>query len=146
MSRFCGRTHRICPPVSVCSKQPQRILSVDAELKRSGIGQKLIIEARDANGRKTRPDASLVKLLIKAHDLNRKLIRGGGARIASIARDEGLSGSYMTRLVRLAYLSPDITQAILDGRQPVDLTAAKLKRTHTLPLEWDQQKVVLGFA
>ena len=52
----------------------------------------------------------------------------------------------MTRLVRLAYLSPEITRAILDGRQPVDLTAAKLKRTHTLPLDWDQQKVVLGFA
>jgi hypothetical protein len=78
--------------------------------------------------------------------LNRKLIRGGGATIDSIARDEGLSGSYMTRLARLAYLSREIAQAILDSRQPVDLTAAKLKRTHTLPLDWDQQKAVLGFA
>lgn len=133
-------------PASTYLEEPPRILSVTAELQRSGMGQKLIIEGRDANGQKTRPDASLVKLLIKAHDLNRKLIRDGGATIASIARDEGLSGSYMTRLVRLAYLSPEITQAILDGRQPVDLTAAKLKRTHILPLDWDQQKVVLGFA
>jgi hypothetical protein len=38
-----------------------------------------------------------------------------------------VSPSYFTRLVRLSYLAPDITEAILDGRHPRDLTAALLQ-------------------
>jgi hypothetical protein len=47
---------------------------------------------------------------------------------------EGVSSSYFTRLVRLSYLAPDITHAILDGRQPRDLTAEKLLEHSRLPL------------
>ena len=42
---------------------------------------------------------------------------------AALAKREGGSPSYFTRLVRLSYLAPEIAQAILDGRQPRDLTA-----------------------
>jgi site-specific DNA recombinase len=44
------------------------------------------------------------------------------------------------------YLAPDITQAILDGRQPSDLTAEKLLEHSRLPLAWHDQRIVLGFA
>ena len=57
-----------------------------------------------------------------------------------------MSPSYFTRLVRLSYLAPDITQAILDGRQPCDLTTAKLLAHSRLPLTWREQRRVLGFA
>jgi hypothetical protein len=56
-----------------------------------------------------------------------------------------VSRSYFTRLIRLSYLAPDITQAILDGRQPRDLTADKLLAHSRLPLTWDAQRRVLGF-
>jgi hypothetical protein len=46
----------------------------------------------------------------------------------------------------LSYLAPDITQAILDGRQPPDLTAEKLLEHSRLPLAWHDQRIVLGFA
>jgi site-specific DNA recombinase len=72
-------------------------------------------------------------------------VNGNGASLAAIARREGLTGSYVTRIVRLSFLSPDITRAILDGRHPPDLTAAKLTRMPRLPLDWSQQKRVLGF-
>ena len=49
-------------------------------------------------------------------------------------------------LVRLGYLAPDITQAILDGRQPPDLSADKLLAHSRLPLAWGEQRTVLGFA
>ena len=65
---------------------------------------------------------------------------------AALARREGVSPSYFTRLVRLSYLAPDITQAILDGRQPRDLTADKLLAHSRLPLIWHEQRTVLGFA
>jgi len=45
-----------------------------------------------------------------------------------------VSSSYFTRLVRLSYLAPDITHAILDGRQTRDLTAEKLLEHSRLPL------------
>jgi hypothetical protein len=48
--------------------------------------------------------------------------------------------------LRLSYLAPDITQAILDGRQPSDLTAEKLLEHSRLPLAWLDQRIVLGFA
>ena len=40
----------------------------------------------------------------------------------------------------------DITQAILDGRQPCDLTTEKLLEHSRLPLAWHDQRIVLGFA
>jgi hypothetical protein len=65
---------------------------------------------------------------------------------AALAQREGVSRSYFTRLVRLSYLAPDITQAILDGRQPRDLTAEKLLEHSRLPLAWHDQRATLGFA
>jgi transposase len=47
---------------------------------------------------------------------------------------------------RLLYLAPDITHAILDGRQPRDLTAEKLLEHSRLPLTWHDRRTALGFA
>ncbi len=47
--------------------------------------------------------------------------------------------------MKLAFLAPDIVQAILEGRQPVDLTAARLMRLSNLPASWEDQRRLLGF-
>ena len=90
------------------------------------------------------PDARLIKLLIKAHRFNTKLVEGDSMPFAALAKREGVSRSYFTRLVRLSYLAPDITQAILDGRQPRDLTAEQLLAHSRLPLAWQEQRTLLG--
>ena len=69
-----------------------------------------------------------------------------GVPLSELAKQEGVSPSYFTRLLRLSYLAPDITQAILDGRQPRILTADKLLAHSRLPLTWHEQRTVLGFA
>jgi hypothetical protein len=56
------------------------------------------------------------------------------------------SRSYFTRVIRLRYFAPDITQAILDGHQPRDFTAEKLLEHSRLPLAWHHQRTALGFA
>ncbi len=142
---LCKDTQDVVPAAACPGNTPRMTLSVPAELKRAGMGTKMIIDTHDGNGKKKRPDRSLVKLIIKAHALNRELVNGNGASLAAIARREGLTGSYVTRIVRLSFLSPDITRAILDGRHPPDLTAAKLTRMPRLPLDWSQLKRVLGF-
>src|SRR5215470_4669072 len=93
-----------------------------------------------------KPDARLIKLLIKARRFNAALVGSDGVPFAALAKREGMSPSYFTRLVRLSYLAPDITQSILDGRQPRDLTAKKLLEHSRLPLAWHDQRTVLGFA
>jgi hypothetical protein len=51
---------------------------------------------------------------------------------------------YVTRILRLAYLAPDIIEAILAGRQPCELTLACLLMTE-LPLDWHAQREALRF-
>ena len=92
------------------------------------------------------PDMRLIKLLLRVRRFNATLAHSEGVPFAALAEREGVSRSYFTRLVRLSYLAPDITQAILDGRQPRDLTAEKLLEHSRLPLAWHDQRIVLGFA
>jgi site-specific DNA recombinase len=57
-----------------------------------------------------------------------------------------MGGPYAARLIRLNYFAPDIVAAILDGKQPVDLTANKLMADTRIPLDWRAQRAALGFA
>ena len=93
-----------------------------------------------------KPDRRLIKLLIQARRFDAALVGSDGMPFAALAKREGVSPSYFTRLVRLSYLAPDFTQAILEGRQPPALTADKLLAHSRLPLTWHDQRNVLGLA
>ena len=88
---------------------------------------------------------STVHLLLRDKASWVEPLSSDGVPFAALAKREGVSPSYFTRLVRLSYLAPDITQAILDGRQPRDLTADKLLAHSRVPLAWHEQRTVLGF-
>ena len=105
----------------------------------------MLIDATDPFAT-AKPDARLIKLLIKAHRFNTALVGSDGVPFTALAKREGVSPSYFTRLIRLSYLAPDVTQAILDGCQPCNLTADKLLAHSRLPLTWHEQRTVLGFA
>ena len=51
---------------------------------------------------------------------------------------------YVGRLIRLAFLAPDIVESIVEGRQPTTLTAEALTRHIALPLSWRSQRTVLN--
>jgi site-specific DNA recombinase len=121
------------------------ILSVPVRLRRAGREIRMVIDGTDPFT-VAKPDGRLIKLLLRARRFNATLAKGEGVPFAAIAQQEGVSRSYFTRLVRLSYLAPDITQAILDGRQPHDLTAEKLLEHSRLPLAWHDQRIALGFA
>jgi hypothetical protein len=63
----------------------------------------------------------------------------------SIAESAGVSRSYFARLVKISFLAPDITKAILEGRHPPELTAGRLITHARLPLDWKEQRTALGF-
>jgi len=126
-------------------KADRLTLTVLARLKRAGLGTKMVIDGTAGRGRKGKADPSLAKLIVKGHVFRDKLIKGEGASLSDIAVRQGVTRSYFTRLVRLTFLAPDITRAILEGRQPQTLTAAKLKEASRLPLGWPEQREVLEF-
>jgi len=132
-------------PLPSVSDEESQTLSVPIRLRRAGREITMRIDGTDPFAT-AKPDARLVKLLIRARRFNAALVGSDGVPFAALAKREGVSPSYFTRLVRLSYLAPDITEAILDGRQPPDLTADKLLAHSRLPLGWHEQKAVLGFA
>jgi len=121
------------------------LLSFPTKLFRIGQGKRLVIDAAAKPGIAGKPDPKLIKLLVRAHYLKEKLRGSHGARIADVAMREKLSPSYVALLLRLTFLAPDITRAILEGRQPAGFTAQKLV-TPMLPLAWPEQRRALGFA
>jgi DNA invertase Pin-like site-specific DNA recombinase len=121
-----------------------QILSVPIQLRRSGREITMLVDGADPFAT-AKPDARLIKLLIRAHRFSATLVGGAGIPFAALAQWEGVSRSYFTRLVRLSYLAPDITEAIFEGRQPSDLSSVKLLAHSRLPLTWHEQRTLLGF-
>ncbi len=111
------------------------VLTVALQRRRAGRDTRLLVNAPDARA----ADPTLLRLLGRAHRLKATLLSSPDASLLDVAQAEGITRSYLTRLVRLAYLTPDITGAILDGRQPPHLTAARLIRLTNLPLDWTEQ-------
>jgi hypothetical protein len=68
----------------------------------------------------------------------------GEVVFTAIARGR-IDDRYVGRILPLAFLAPEIVQAIFAGKHPLDLTAKKLIRAIDLPLDWQAQKQVLGF-
>lgn len=89
-----------------------------------------------------RTDSTLVKALARAYRWKRLLDKGSFATIEEIAAHEHISASYLTRVMRLTLLAPDIVEGILDGRTPA-LGMDELLNPMT-PL-WSEQRAVLGY-
>ena len=93
----------------------------------------------------TEPNPALVRLIGRAHMLWATLLKES-ITITELAQREGVTKSYVTRLVRLTCLAPDIKAAIMDGQQPAGFTADSLMLDSRLPLAWSQQRQMLGFS
>ena len=74
-----------------------------------------------------------------------QFISGKVKTIQEMAQTEGVTPSYITRLIPIGFLAPDILQAIAQGKQPMSLTVQKLLTTGSLPLAWTDQARLLGF-
>ena len=84
-----------------------------------------------------RTDSTLVKALARAFRWKQLLESGEFATIAELAKREGIAPSYMTRVLRLTLVAPDLVDVILDGRQEPEVTLARL--LEPFPMEWRQQ-------
>jgi hypothetical protein len=88
-----------------------------------------------------RADSTLVKALARAFRWRRMLESGEFATIAELAEREGIASSYLTRVLRLTLLAPDLVEAILDGKQGPEVTLANAMEP--FPTTWSEQRAYL---
>ena len=75
------------------------------------------------------------------------LLAGPDDSIEAMASRLGVRRDYLTVLVRLSYLSPEIVRAFVTGQQPIELSATRLVvLSKDLPHDWHAQRQVLGFS
>jgi hypothetical protein len=87
---------------------------------------------------KPQPDGALVKALARAWRWQRMLDEGVYATVSDIGDAEHISKSYVSRILRLALLAPDIVDAIVAGRRNRGMILEQLERP--LPASWEEQR------
>lgn len=87
-------------------------------------------------------DNTMVKAIARAFRWQKLLENGTYSCLDDIARSEKIGASFVSRYYRLVLLAPDIVEAILDGRQPAELTVKDL--LEPFPVEWKLQRAHLG--
>ena len=125
--RIGGRDNRLSEPIYIDSP---------VALKRRGIELRLVYTAPDAQS--ASKDQNLIDLVRRGWGAWQQLVTGPRS-------NNPVERSHLVRLARRRFLAPDIIAAILEGRQPVELTARSLLRCSELPIEWDDQRRALGF-
>jgi hypothetical protein len=129
----------------VSDDEQPNVLTTSATLIRSG-RQTRLVPAGPKPGQRSNPDEGLVRLVANAHAARLAVAESGDRALGDVASKHGFSLHYFSQLSRLGGLAPDIVTAILKGRQPAALTRTRLARTKALPLDWNEQRRMFGFA
>ena len=122
------------------------VISVDLPMtfKRRG-GRKVIVLPDGTQGNSAPMatiDNTMIKAIARAFRWQRLLENGTYGGLDEIAKAERIGPSFVSRVIRLALLAPDIVEAILAGKQPASLTLKDLMAP--FPVEWAGQRVQFG--
>ena len=111
---------------------------VPLKVKRRGVEMRLIINGGDEP---RKPDPALLKAFARARGWFEELTSGRVRSLVEIARREGLAKRYVTRLTKLAFVSPAFAEAIAEGEMPTATNLQMLMDGRvTLPLSWRAQE------
>ncbi|MGE3988620.1 recombinase family protein [Pseudorhodoplanes sp.] len=125
------------------SSGPHLTLKIPVQLARVGEQMKLLVENGDDN---REPDMALLKVLTRAYDIQQRLCDNPTITVREIARQDQITSNYLYVVLRLRWLAPDIVTAIVNGRQPRQLSTKRLMRLAAkLPIDWAAQRTLLGF-
>ena len=115
---------------------------VPLAMKRRGVELRLIIQNEPPSS--TRVDLVLLKTIARAHQWFDQLVSGEVKSLTAIANREGLNYRFVGKVIRLAFLAPEIVEAITEGKQPPEFSTELLTKRLRLPLDWDDQKRLLN--
>jgi len=128
--------------MSTKHQSPPTTITVHVPLRFTVRGGRKTIVMRQASyvAPKTRFDNSIAKALARAYRWKQKLDDGTYATMVELAKAERINESYVTRLIRLNLLAPDIVEAALDGRTPLTVQILTEPISHV----WTEQRTRLG--
>ena len=115
-------------------------LTSEAQLTRTGRALRLVQTSGTVIGDAS-ADPTLVRLLAKARMWWGEL-RTGQIDVPVLARREGLTPSYITRVLRLSFLAPSVVETILAGRQRAAINGAALTAAGAIPMRWSDQEAI----
>ena len=126
------------------SEDPIHVVTSPCKLARRGQDLNFILPLLVDGNTFSRQDPALIQAVAKAHLWWDWIKNGDVESLTEIAKREGIDKPKVTRLLRLAFLSPQTLRQIRDGKQPVGVTVKTLTREHDLPLLWEEQEAFLA--
>jgi hypothetical protein len=118
-------------------------LTAAAAFTRRGAETKLVLPGLAQQKHSSKCDPALIKAISRGRAWFEELATGRVRSLQVLAKRDGISRRYIRRLVGLAFLSPELVETILQGRQSVGLTATRLIELD-LPLDWTEQHKLLA--
>ena len=118
-------------------------LTAAVAFTRRGVETKLVLPGLAPQKHSSRCDPAPIKAIARGRAWFEELATGRARSLQELAKREGISRRYIRRLIGLAFLSPELVEAILQGRQSVELTATRLTELD-LPLDWAEQHKLLA--
>ena len=122
------------------------IITVPINFQRHG-SRKIIIAPKEEDEEaphKARRDYTLIKAVARAHRWKEMLETGKYASLVELSNAEKINGSYLSRILRITLLAPDIIESILNGQEPKTISLTKLMEP--FPTEWERQRERFGFS
>ena len=122
-------------------REAELTLDLPVRFKRRGVELKLVMT--DESARIPHPDPRLITAIAQANRWFEEIRTGVASSVRDLAKRHGVDRGEVSRVLPLAFLAPHIVAAILQGRQPDELTVPRLTRVGELPVSWDEQRRVL---
>ena len=140
-----GRFLGVAVPSSASEDDGDNAVELTAAVafKRRGAETKLVLPGLAQQNHSSRCDPALIKAIARGRAWFEEIATGRARSLQELAKRDGITRRYIRRLIGLAFLSPQLVEAILQGRQPVELTVTRLIELD-LPLDWTEQHRVLA--
>jgi len=119
-------------------------IKVPVVIKKNGSEKVIILPGSHKDEPDGGPNANLIRCVVRAHDWVRKIQSGELGSVREIVEQTGMNHKYVARMLKVAFLAPEITEAILDGKQPPKLTVIDILKP--FPVIWAEQRRHFGFA
>ena len=117
-------------------------ISIPLDIRKRGVETRIVVRTENLVSR--RMDEPLVRSVAKGYAWLQELKSDSRATLSAIAAREGVKRRHIARLIDLAFLAPDIVEAILSGSQPIDLSTDRLLKGTEIELAWPDQRRQLG--
>jgi site-specific DNA recombinase len=132
--------------LDVCTSAAEAMtVTIPARIRRTGMAVRFVLEIGQ-HATAGAVDQKLVAAIVKAKAWWKRLQDETDTTVADLAEAEGLSRNYVNRVLRLAFLSPAVVNAILDGTAPTDINLERLRDVKHIAPSWMKQHRLLGFA